>query len=53
MNFMILYFYRRISPTLNNEEREIFLSAVLDKTISASSEVIEITVSFLSIIVHN
>ncbi|XP_077256814.1 maestro heat-like repeat-containing protein family member 1 [Temnothorax americanus] len=29
----------RIPPALNNEEREIFLSAVLDKTISASSEI--------------
>ncbi|KAL6261907.1 hypothetical protein P5V15_006990 [Pogonomyrmex californicus] len=29
----------RIPPELNNEEREIFLSAVLDKTISASSEI--------------
>lgn len=29
----------RISPALNIEEREIFLSAVLDKTISASSEI--------------
>lgn len=29
----------RIPPALNNEEREIFLSAILDKTISASSEI--------------
>ncbi|KAL0107180.1 hypothetical protein PUN28_015596 [Cardiocondyla obscurior] len=28
-----------VSPELNNEEREIFLSAVLDKTIGASSEI--------------
>lgn len=27
---------------LNNEEREIFLSAILDKTISASSEVLKL-----------
>lgn len=33
------YFRRRIPPELTNEERETFLSAVLDKTIGASSEV--------------
>ncbi|EZA49279.1 HEAT repeat-containing protein 7A [Ooceraea biroi] len=30
----------RIPPELNNEERENFLSAVLDKTIGASSEIV-------------
>ncbi|XP_029176005.1 LOW QUALITY PROTEIN: maestro heat-like repeat-containing protein family member 1 [Nylanderia fulva] len=29
----------RIAPMLNNEEREIFLSAILDKTISASGQI--------------
>ncbi|KYN02585.1 PREDICTED: maestro heat-like repeat-containing protein family member 1 [Cyphomyrmex costatus] len=30
----------RIPPILNNEERQIFLGAALDKTISASSEIV-------------
>jgi len=39
VNIFFLQFHRCIPPVLNNEERQIFLGAVLDKTISASSEV--------------
>jgi hypothetical protein len=37
--FIFNYFRRRVQPKLCNEERESFLSTVLDKTIGASSEV--------------
>lgn len=35
------YFRRRIPPPLSHEENEIFLTGILDKTIGATTEVLE------------